>query len=446
MFTLKEATNTVYSSYMRVADRMHGYDSATRHPEHSRRLLEKLNLAIDKLPAIAVTGSKGKGSTAILSAAILQACGYRVGLVTSPHLVNFNERIRLNGVAISDADFCRIMTEIAPAIAEIDAELQGTLEYVGPNGVILAAALKYFTEQGVEILVLEAGRGGRYDEISLVQNKVACFTPIMAEHLDKLGPTVADVAWNKAGLLKVGGAAVSAPQTPEVRQILAQEILELNAKLLVVGTDFEYVQEFLEQGQSVTVRLENEKFSFELPTHVRFQGQNAAVALAAVAELVGVEKVRQSFQAERLRNLRLAGRSEIISQNPLVLVDGAINRDSAREFFSWADKISPSPVVLVTSLPADKDFRGVLQTLSMSARTVIVTQASNINLHFDHAAVIEAAREFFPDVVLETNVNVAFAEGLRRVGSHGTLWSVGTQSLVRDALLQWKSDYSSIWL
>ncbi|MEL6271985.1 MAG: Mur ligase family protein, partial [Chloroflexota bacterium] len=225
MLTEPDASNLIFASYERKATRLKGYDQHTRTLSGMRQLFERAGINVSGFPIITVTGSKGKGSTSIAAAALLQGAGLRVGLLTSPHYLSLRERIRVNGTALPSDDYARIITEMAPALQSVDAALPDD-QYLSPTGLFLAVAMRHFEEQHVTAAVLEVGRGGRYDDVSLIENRVACFTPITGEHLDKLGPTVADVTWHKTGIIKPGSVVVSATQSPDV----AQQIREVAAQ------------------------------------------------------------------------------------------------------------------------------------------------------------------------------------------------------------------------
>ncbi|MBP7228528.1 MAG: hypothetical protein KA988_05405, partial [Longilinea sp.] len=172
MFTLNDSLKVVFDSYYRVKEQLHGYDSDLRDLTGIRRVFELAGIPLNGIPTITITGSKGKGSTSLLCSAFLEEMGYRVGLVTSPHLVEFRERIRINGAAIPESDFIARIMELETIVHSVDATLEHG--YLSPTGILLAAALNQFRRQGVDVLVLEAGRGGRFDDVSILQNQVSC--------------------------------------------------------------------------------------------------------------------------------------------------------------------------------------------------------------------------------------------------------------------------------
>jgi dihydrofolate synthase / folylpolyglutamate synthase len=425
MLNLQQSLDLVYQSYLRAGQQLRGTDDQTRHPAVSGELFARLGLALNSFPVVLVTGSKGKGSTALFTAAMLQGMGYRVGLVTSPHLVDFRERIRMDGQAIPAGDFVRIMNAHAEVINQLDSELP-TGQYIGPNGIIFACAMRYFLEQGVEAAVIEAGRGGRFDEASLFAATAVCLTPMMDEHLDKLGPTIREVAWHKAGLISPGCTVACAQQPPEVLAVIEQIAAERGARVVIQA-----------RGQG--------DFYFKLRSNAPFQRDNAALARVA-AEAVAQSQGRSREGITRLLpDLRLPGRCEQIANQPGVWIDGAINRIAAEQFLAGALAERSEPTVLITALPADKDYKGVLETLGPYLAHIIVTEADNPHLHFT-AAVEELAQRLHPHVTVMPQSSTAFPKGLQLVGEGGTLWAVGTQSLVRDALRYWEQSLETLWV
>lgn len=432
-----EAENLIFESYSRVTPSLKGYDSETRNLAGIHQLFAEAHLPFDFAPTITVTGSKGKGSTSIFCAALLQGMGHTVGLLTSPSFLSVRERIRVNGQAISETAFIEIMDEIIPAIRRIDAALP-TDQYLSPTGLFLACAMRHFMQSGVTAMVLEVGRGGRFDDVRLIENRVSCFTPIMAEHLDKLGPTVADVVWHKTGIIRPNSTAVSAPQSPEVSQQLERVCYELGVSFQQVGRDILFEQQRESGFQRVIINGD----TFELYTPAIYQATNLVTAYAAVSALQ-VGDIHQAVLSKIIGAVRLPGRCDKVSDSPLVFVDGAINRESAEQFRDSVLALSRGPVILVTALPHDKDHVGLLETLMPHVAHTIVTQVSAQHLHFTDA-VMQTAQQLSANVTHQPAVFEAFAQAVERAGQVGTIWVVGTQSLVRDALQFWRQDLENL--
>ena len=197
--------------------------NAIRNQQAARKLLNDIGSPDRGQAIVLVTGSKGKGSTASFISSLLQANGYKTGLFTSPHYFSFNERIQVNGEAISDADLIRLANQIAPFVNKCMNELTAN-EYLGPIGIALAIALLYFKEQNVDYIILEAGKGGKYDDTNVVHNQWAVITPILREHIDELGPTISQIIEHKLGIIKKDSTAFISKQQLHVNQKINQRL------------------------------------------------------------------------------------------------------------------------------------------------------------------------------------------------------------------------------
>jgi dihydrofolate synthase/folylpolyglutamate synthase len=302
--------------------------------------------------------------------------------------------------------------------------------------------MRFFLEQGVDAAVTEAGRGGRFDEASLFAATAVCLTPMMGEHLAKLGPTIADIAWHKAGLISPGSRVASANQPPEAAEVIATIAASQGAQLFRLGAEIE--QKGTAPFVEIAVPALNIETRLELPNSAPFQAENAALALLA-ATAVARRQGRGTEGIERLiPRLRLSGRCEQISNHPRVIIDGAINGESATQFLAGALAQRSAPTVLITALPSDKDHEGLLATLAPHIAHLIITEATHPNLSFTQS-VVERAQQTHPSVEALIPSSAAFTRGLALTGAAGTLWVVGTQSLVREALRFWGQDLETIW-
>jgi len=188
---------------------------------------------------VLITGSKGKGSTSVLIARLMQAAGRRTGLFTGPHLVDFCERIRINWEKIPEPEFVRLVETVRPHVEKINATMP-LGHYMGPVGTVLAVALLWYREQGTEFNVLECGRGALADDVNVMANRWSVLTPIMLEHPDFLGPTLLDIAANKMAVLKSGQElCVSYRQVPEVTTLLKSLCRRMQVPLKLAGEDFD---------------------------------------------------------------------------------------------------------------------------------------------------------------------------------------------------------------
>jgi dihydrofolate synthase/folylpolyglutamate synthase len=341
------------------------YDISGWSLERVQSLLNKLDEPQQAYPAILITGTKGKGSTAAMFESILRAAGRRTGLYTSPYLHSFRESIQLDGALIEEQLLVEALEAIEPALVAAPGltrfELQTTLAFV-----VLARAR-------VEVGVIEVGLGGRRDATNVVDPLVSVITPISYDHTHILGETLTEIAREKAGIIRSGGCVVSASQVEEVRAVIRQLCQDLGAELV-----------FAEQPWQVDeARLDGQTFSLEgevyhLPLLGRHQIGNALTALAAaacLAEQVGWQVPLAACQLG-LAQVKWPGRFEILAWQPLLLVDGAMNGESIRTLIEalrlyFADR----PLNFIFGASADHPVTDMLAALLPIAKRVWVTAA-----------------------------------------------------------------------
>lgn len=450
MHTSAEVEQWIYASYMAAKDHIAAtLDAHVRRPQLTRFLLDRLGSPDRHGYNVMITGSKGKGSTAVLLATILQKHGWRVGLFTSPHLIRFTERIRVNGTVIPDQAFIRIGHQVSEAAVPLISTLKPH-EYMGPVGLTAAIAALYFQEQQTEINVWECGRGALWDDVNQLYHEGAIITPIMEEHLTYLGPELKDVVRHKTGII-----------TPSVRDVWIGRQGEKVLRLMQALAPFHLSSNTVFFGEDVDVgdvrpgingtrfsmwmrsdtQLEGWNASFMLPLLGAFQADNAALAVASAAGIarrlqsthshslgsLSTRKVQQAFD-----DVRWPGRLERLSQDPLIIVDGAIHRRSAEHVARLLSSFSGHRGVLIIGVPQDKDYVGVIEVLAPLARQVILTAANRDYLNFPLDAT-RVAKKFCSQVEFKERSTEAFQTGLNELKAEEWMGIVGTQSLIGEA-------------
>ncbi|GAB4402094.1 MAG: folylpolyglutamate synthase/dihydrofolate synthase family protein [Anaerolineales bacterium] len=340
-------------------------------------------------PVIHIAGTKGKGSVAAMCASALQAAGYRVGLYTSPHLVEYTERIRLDGREISSEDLVALVDEIRPHLAAIPE--------ITTFEITTALAFWYFARSGATAAVIEVGLGGRLDATNVVTPLVSVITSLSYDHAEILGDTLAKIAGEKAGIIKPGHPIVLAPQRMEAYQAVAQIAAQRAAPLIEVGRDWLYAQDsHTLDGQSFLVWRADEQpqvnafiesgglYEWEptrlsIPLLGHHQVQNAATAYAALQTARGEglalreDDIRRGFAQTVWQ-----GRFEVLQRYPPVVIDSAHNRDSALKLRLALDDYFPGqPVILLYGASEDKDIPGMFAELLPRVRRVIATQSTH---------------------------------------------------------------------
>lgn len=297
------------------------------------RLLQACGVLYPRARVIHVAGTNGKGSTCAFAESVARAAGYSTGLFTSPHLVRFNERIRVNGEQIPDADAARLICKVKDTVAAWETP---------PTffELVLAIALLYFAERGVDIIILETGMGGRLDATNAVPKDVAVLTPIGLDHTQYLGETLYDIAAEKAAIFAWHRPALSAPQQPEAVRAMHEAALRMD-------TDY---------------RIITEECELPLGLHGDFQRRNAALALAALRALPHFLASEEEI-ARGLADTRWPGRFEEVA--PAVIMDGAHNPPAIRVLVdTWQATYGEQKARCIYAGSADKALDEVLQLLS----------------------------------------------------------------------------------
>ncbi|MDY6055132.1 bifunctional folylpolyglutamate synthase/dihydrofolate synthase [Micrococcus sp.] len=337
--------------------------------EPMRRVLALLGDPQQAAPVIHLTGTNGKTSTARMIEAVLRSYGLRTGRYTSPHLRSVTERISLDGEPVADETFVRVWNEILPIVQTVDAELeadgQPRLTYFE---AVTTLAFAVFADAPVEVVVLEVGLGGTTDATNVADGAVAVVTPISLDHTELLGQTEAEIAEEKAGIIKPGGFLVSAAQDRDAAQVLLEAARAVQVPFRFEGVEFGVVERSLAVGgQQVSVRgLASEYRDLFLPLHGEHQAENLAVAIAALEAFLGggERPLEEDLLREGLAQVSSPGRLEVLRTAPTVIVDAAHNpagvRATAR---AVQEAFGFTRLALVVGVLAEKDARGMLEAL-----------------------------------------------------------------------------------
>ncbi|HEX2619054.1 MAG TPA: Mur ligase family protein [Phototrophicaceae bacterium] len=454
--TESEAIDYIFSSINSTNWQARGLDENTRDIKTTGELLRRENLLDSRREYAVVTGSKGKGSVTVMTANILKHLGHTVGTVTSPHLVSYRERIRVNGKAIPSDDFVRILNQLVPIIDVIKVGLTGN-QYLSPTGIFLAMALRWFDEQKVTAAVIEVGRGGRFDDNAVVPNKLSLFTPIILEHVRYLGSTLERIAWHKAGIIKPQSYAYSLPQAPEVMDVLRAEAEAQDAQFdWLAAMDMGAYRGATANGVKM---LLNRYGEIDLPFIGRYEIDNATLAVWGAGNmhgrLAGVAHSSPEYVEGVRHGLETAiwpGRCQLLQTRPDVYIDGAINPHSAKLFIDSVRTRLKSPVVTIVAVPTDRDAPAVYRTLLPITDTLILTHSQrNITIKFpDETDAVAAAGEVVGemgkamDVLYEPTIAHAIETARARSGPDGTILMAVAQPAIGDALEFYNLHYEQI--
>jgi dihydrofolate synthase / folylpolyglutamate synthase len=355
-------------------ERVHAeaYSTSDFKLERMRVLLSLIGSPHERIPAVHVAGTKGKGSTCAMLASVLTAAGRRTGLYISPHISAFEERMTVDGVQPSQEEFIAILNRLLPAIAHMDG-LPGQMQ---PTYFELATAIAwlYFEDRRADFAVLETGLGGRLDSTNVCCPLVTVITNVSRDHTQILGSTVRKIAWEKAGIIKTGVPIVSGVSHPDAIEIVEQMSRERSAPLSLLGRE---VHVIARRPDDVDVQTSRRTWR-SVPVSLRgsHQATNASLVLAALDELRerGVSIPDAAVMSGMLR-VRWPGRIEVVAQRPTVVIDAAHNWESARALVKTLKEEFPQRHrFLIFAATRDKDVAGLLRLLVPQFDTVIFTR------------------------------------------------------------------------
>ncbi|MEV7787655.1 folylpolyglutamate synthase/dihydrofolate synthase family protein [Streptomyces sp. NPDC088106] len=333
-------------------------------------------------PSIHITGTNGKTSTARMIEALLGAFELRTGRYTSPHVQSVTERISLDGAPVSAERFIETYQDIKPYVEMVDSRQEYRLSFFE---VLTGMAYAAFADAPVDVAVVEVGMGGSWDATNVIDGSVAVVTPIDLDHTDRLGDTPAEIATEKAGVIKWDATVIMAQQPVDAAQVLLKKAVEVDATVAREGLEFGVVaRQIAVGGQVVTLRgLGGEYPEVYLPLHGAHQAHNAAVALAAVEAFFGIgseharpldiDTVRKAFAA-----VASPGRLEVVRRSPTVVLDAAHNPAGARAAAgAIGEAFEFTRLIGVVGASGDKNVRGLLEAFEPVFAEVVVTQNSS---------------------------------------------------------------------
>ena len=359
-----------FSDALVYLDEHASYDKTGRVESPSTSNIEALLTVLgdphNDYRVIHVTGTNGKGSTSQIVTKLLMAHGLKVGTYSSPHLESIRERIQVNGEAIAEEDFAEAVAAIANA--------EG-MSGVRPSyfEIMTAAAFRWFSDDAIDVAVIEVGMLGRWDATNVVQPDVSVITNIALDHMEFAGPTLAHIAKEKAGIIKQGSIAVIGELNEDLHPIFSAEPHE---EILFRSEQFDIADNHLALGgRSLHVRTPRADYiDLFVPLHGWHQGENTAVAIMAVESFFGTALDQETVQ-EGLASVVMPGRFEVVGHQPLVILDGAHNPagiaslgNAISEHFANPDRIG------LVAMVADKDIDSAAKQFAEMFPRVIVTQ------------------------------------------------------------------------
>jgi dihydrofolate synthase / folylpolyglutamate synthase len=399
-------------------------------------------------PVIHIAGTKGKGSVAALCASVLRSSGYRVGLYTSPHLEDYNERIQVNGVPVPHLELVSLVNELKPLLP--------TIPEITTFEITTALAFLYFARKNVNAAVIEVGLGGRLDATNIVSPLLTVITSLSYDHMEILGDTLALIAGEKAGIIKEGRPVVVSPQHNEALEVVVEVAESRSAPVILIGRDYQYehlshsidrqvFRVWKNPGVLLNINFpskgENsptEADELVIPLLGRHQVENAAAAYAALK--VGHESglpLKAGSIKSGFASVKWPGRFELLRKNPPVIIDSAHNRDSAQRLRTTVEDYLPDmPVILLVGASEDKDIKGMFDELMPITRQIIATRSVHPR-SADPDMLVVLASKYNKPVVAIPRVEDALEAALAAAGTDAVVLATGSIFLAAAVRSAW---------
>jgi dihydrofolate synthase/folylpolyglutamate synthase len=421
-----------------------GHELATQQKfdlAHMRRLAEALGHPERRLRSVLIAGTNGKGSTAAMLAGIVQAAGYRTGLYTSPHLVRVNERIQIDREPISDVEFGIIYERVEEVAAALVSrhELPWHPSFFE---MLTAMMFEYFSSAGVELAVLEVGMGGRLDATNIVDPCISVITDIDLDHQKFLGETLAEIAREKAGIMRQGGTVVLLPQHPQVNETLGHEVMERGARAVSAVERMRAMTPRAELdvagGSHFPLEVMGREVTIESPLAGRHQLRNLALAVTA-AELLNDcgFTIRPEHVERGIRDTRWRGRFEVLPAGdgfPEMVLDVAHNPAGAWALRSALSSLyEDRKLTLIFGAMRDKAIPEIASILFPLAERIIATQANNPRAATPHE-ITEMAKHTRSELLEEQSIALALDRARELAGDGGVVVITGSIYIVGEAL------------
>jgi dihydrofolate synthase/folylpolyglutamate synthase len=387
----------------------------------------------DKFPSLHIAGSKGKGSVSAFCASVLEKAGYQVGLYTSPHLKDFEERIQINQKPMPREVLVSYVDEIKPVVSKVPGLT--TFEIMTGLGFL------YFAREDVDIGVIEVGLGGRLDATNIITPQVSVITSLYLDHTSILGDTIEEIAFEKGGIIKDGVPVISAPQVEKAISIIREIAQKKGAREVEVGRDYSYrsISQSLEgQEFEITRSRDQHQLVLRIPLLGEVQAINAVTAYAALnlvreqGMAVDDEDIRRGF-----KEVNWPARFEVLQKQPPVIVDSAHNPASISKLRETIDEFFPDhELILIFGISEDKQLSGMLEEILPRTATLITTQADHPRA-MDPEELARKANGYDCRIEVVPVAKNALKRGLSLMGENSVLLVAGSVFVAASARIAW---------
>lgn len=342
-----------------------------------RKLLELLGNPHKDLKYIHIAGTNGKGSTSSYVATMLEEAGYKVGLFTSPYLERFNERIAINGADIPNERLAEITERVKD---RIQIMIQEEYEHPTTFEIITAIGFVYFKEEKVDYVVLEVGLGGRLDATNVIdESLLSIITTIDYDHMDVLGNTLGEIAYEKAGIIKERGLVLSYPQKEEAIEVIEKVCEERKAELTICPMENVKIVQLNEYGGIFDYHFNNTAFkNLEISLIGEHQVYNAALSVTAILLLreKGLVNITDEQIRSGLKKARWKGRLEVLNRHPLFVIDGAHNPQGVQTLVDNLKRFRYNRLILGIGILKDKEVEKIVEAITPLADEIVITEAN----------------------------------------------------------------------
>lgn len=418
-------------NYQEALDYIHGtYKFGSKLGlENVSHLLKLMGNPHQQLKYIHVAGTNGKGSTSSYLNSILLAAGYKVGLYTSPFLEVFTERIRVNNENIPESNMAEVTAFVKEKVDEmLAAEMQHPTEFE----ITTAIAFEHYRREKVDVVVLEVGMGGRLDSTNVIDTPLASvITPIDMDHVEYLGDTLAKVAAEKGGIIKKNGLCIMHPQEPEAEAVLMKLCSDLNCTPFIAPISEIRILKSDMEGTTFGVGGE----IYDITLLGEHQTRNATVALTTALTLreEGLLQISDEAIHKGLKSAKWAGRMEMLSLNPMVMIDGAHNLHGAKGLSNSLKKLFEGKrIVGVMGILADKDVDGVIEEMMPFIDTIVCTAPDNPR-KLSAKKLAEKMARYTDKIVVAESIDVSVKEAFTLAGPDDLILYFGSLYMIGEA-------------
>jgi len=411
-----------------------------------KTLLDLLGNPHNRFKAVHIAGTNGKGSVAAFTSSIAALSGYKVGVYTSPHLVNFRERIAIKTQSVRQeskivekfipkAKIVSIVSDIRKAIRHMRNSLK--MNHPTYFEVVTGLAFKYFADEKIDVLICETGMGGRLDATNVCNSIISVITNVGLEHTDVLGKRITDIAYEKAGIIKKNNVVISGSRKRKVLDIISNMVKEKKARLVEVNSEYKYGRTSSDiNRQGFWIKGNNYSYNdLEISLLGEHQVTNAvtAVAVAEKLRLFGF-KVPEDAIRTGLSSTIWQGRFQVLRKNPLLVCDGAHNPNSARLLKKTISEIEYDRLIFIIGILNDKNYKGILRILLSEDSAAIFTNIKSTDRALRSEILAQEAQKFTSNVIVKKDISEALKYAFREANRNDLICVTGSLYLVGELL------------